>query len=91
MTKSQFVDQVAAEAGLERSQAADAVEAALAVIERSLGQGGEVTLTGFGRFHVAERGARRGVNPRTGEAMQIATTTVPRFTAGSSLKRAVRS
>jgi DNA-binding protein HU-beta len=91
VTKSEFVDQVAAQAGLERKQAADAVDAMLAVIEHSLARGGEVTLTGFGKFHVAERGARQGVNPRTGEAIQIAATSVPRFTAGSSLKKAVRS
>jgi DNA-binding protein HU-beta len=91
VTKSEFVDQVAAQAGLERKQAADAVDAVLAVIERSLAEGGEVTLTGFGKFHVAERGARQGVNPRTGESIQIAATSVPRFTAGSSLKKAVRS
>ncbi len=91
VTKSQFVDQVAAEAGLERQQAADAVEAAMTVIERCLGRGDEVTLTGFGRFHVGERGARNGVNPRTGVPMRIPTTMVPRFTAGSALKRAVRS
>ncbi len=91
MTKSEFVDQVAAQAGLERKQAADAVDAVLAVIEGTLARGGEVTLTGFGKFHVAERGARRGVNPRTGEAIQIAATSIPRFTAGSSLKKAVRS
>lgn len=91
MTKSEFVDQVAAQAGLERKQAADAVHAVLEVIENALAHGGEVTLTGFGKFHVAERGARPGVNPRTGEAIQIAATSVPRFTAGSSLKKAVRS
>jgi DNA-binding protein HU-beta len=91
VTKSEFVDQVAAQAGLDRKQAADAVDAVLAVVENALAQGGEVTLTGFGKFHVAERGARQGVNPRTGESMQIAATRVPRFTAGSSLKKSVRS
>jgi DNA-binding protein HU-beta len=91
VTKSEFVDQVAARAGLERKQALDAVDAALAVVEDALAHGGEITLTGFGKFHVAERGARQGVNPRTGEPIQIAATRVPRFTAGSSLKKAVRS
>jgi DNA-binding protein HU-beta len=91
VTKSEFVDQVAARAGLERKQALDAVDAALAVVEDALAHGGEITLTGFGKFHVAERGARQGVNPRTGEPIQIAATRVPRFTAGSALKKAVRS
>jgi DNA-binding protein HU-beta len=91
VTKSELVDEVSVRAGLDRGQALDAVDAALAVIEATLAGGGEVTLTGFGKFHVGERGARRGVNPRTGEPMRIASMRVPRFTAGSSLKKAVRS
>jgi nucleoid DNA-binding protein len=89
--KSEFVDRVAVEAHLERPQAAAAVAAALVVIERSLAEGEDITLTGFGRFHVGVRVSRNGVNPRTGKPMRIAATTVPRFTAGSSLKKAVRS
>lgn len=91
MTKSEFIDRVATEAGLDRKQALDAVDAAIALVERALAAGDEVTLTGFGKFHVAERGARPGVNPRTGEPIQIAATRVPRFTAGTALKKAVRS
>ena len=91
MTKSEFVDRVADSAGLDRLQAAAAVDAALTVITGTLANGGEVTLTGFGKFHVADRGARQGVNPRTGESMRISATRVPRFTAGSALKKAVRS
>jgi DNA-binding protein HU-beta len=49
-----------------------------------------VTVAGFGKFHVSNRGARRGVNPRTGERIQIAASRVPRFTAGSGLKNAVK-
>lgn len=91
MTKSEFIDRVATEAGLDRKQALDAVDAVIALVERALAAGDEVTLTGFGKFHVAERGARPGVNPRTGEPIQIAAVRVPRFTAGAALKKAVRS
>jgi DNA-binding protein HU-beta len=59
-------------------------------IEGALGAGEEVNFTGFGQFHVAERGAREGRNPRTGETMTIAASKVPRFTAGSGLKKAVK-
>lgn len=90
MTKSEFVDRVAESAGLDRRDAAAAVDAALALIAEELAAGGDVTLTGFGKFHVAERGARQGVNPRTGAPMQIQATRIPRFTAGSALKKAVR-
>jgi DNA-binding protein HU-beta len=90
MSKSEFVDKVAAEAGLSKKDAASAVDAVLNTIESTLKGGGEVTFTGFGKFHVADRGAREGRNPRTGESMQIAATRVPRFTAGSGLKKAIK-
>jgi DNA-binding protein HU-beta len=90
MSKSEFVDKVAQEAGLSKKDAAAAVEAVLNTIESTLQGGGEVTFTGFGKFHVASRGAREGRNPRTGETMQIAASKVPRFTAGSGLKKAIK-
>jgi len=90
MTKSDFVDKVAAEAGLSKKDAGAAVDAVISTIESSLKSGEEVSFTGFGKFHVAKRGAREGRNPRTGETMQIAASNVPRFTAGSGLKKAVK-
>ena len=90
MSKSEFVDKVASEAGLSKKDAGAAVDAMLGTIEGELKNGGEVSFTGFGKFHVAERGAREGRNPRTGESMQIAATKVPRFTAGSGLKKAIK-
>ena len=90
MSKSEFVDKVAAESGLSKKDAGAAVDAVLKTIEGELKSGGEVTFTGFGKFHVAQRGAREGRNPRTGETMAIAATKVPRFTAGSGLKKAIK-
>jgi DNA-binding protein HU-beta len=90
MTKSDFVDKVAAEAGLSKKDAGSAVDAVISTIETALKSGDEVSFTGFGKFHVAKRGAREGRNPRTGETMQIAASNVPRFTAGSGLKKAVK-
>jgi len=90
MSKSEFVDKVAEEAGLSKKDAAAAVDAVLNTIEGELKGGGEVSFTGFGKFHVAQRGAREGRNPRTGESMKIAATKVPRFTAGSGLKKAIK-
>jgi DNA-binding protein HU-beta len=90
MTKSEFVDKVAGESGLSKKDAGAAVDAVIASIENELKSGGEVNFTGFGKFHVANRGAREGRNPRTGETMTIAASKVPRFTAGSGLKKAVK-
>jgi len=91
MTKSEFVEQVAGKADIGKKEAGDAVDAVLEVIQDTLSRGSDVTFSGFGKFHVAERGARQGVHPRTGEAIDIAASKVPRFTAGSGLKKAVKS
>ena len=90
MTKSEFIDQVAAKAGLSKKQAGDAVDAVLETISSTLAGGGDVAFTGFGKFHVQSRAARTGVNPRTKEKVAIAAARVPKFTAGSSLKSAVK-
>jgi DNA-binding protein HU-beta len=90
VTKSEFVDQVAASSGLSKGDAGSAVDAVLDTILSTLQRGGEISFTGFGKFSVADRGARQGVNPQTGERIQIAATRVPRFSAGSSLKKAVK-
>ena len=91
MTKQEFVDQVSNEAGIGKSEAGKAVDAFLVVVEETLKRGGEINFTGFGKFSVAQRGARQGVNPQTGERIQIAASKVPRFSAGSGLKKAVKS
>jgi DNA-binding protein HU-beta len=90
VTKSEFVDQVASESNLSKGDAGEAVDAVLTVIEDTLKRGGEVNFTGFGKFSVADRGARQGVNPQTGERIQIAASRVPRFSAGSALKKSVK-
>ena len=90
MTKAEFIDSVASKAGLSKKDAGAAVDSVLRSIESALGSGEEVNFTGFGKFHVAERGAREGRNPRTGETMTISASRVPRFTAGSGLKKAVK-
>ena len=89
-TKAEFVDKVAAKSGLSKKDAGAAVDAVIGSIEDSLKSGDEVSFTGFGKFHVANRGAREGRNPRTGETMTIAASRVPRFTAGYGLKKAVK-
>jgi DNA-binding protein HU-beta len=90
VTKSEFVDQVASESGLSKGDATKAVEASLQVIEDTLKRGGEINFTGFGKFSVADRGARQGVNPQTGERIQIAASKVPKFSAGSALKKSIK-
>jgi len=91
VTKSEFVDRLASNNDLSKKEAEAAVDVVIDGIEEALARGEEVSLTGFGKFHVAQRGAREGKHPRTGEAIQIAASQVPRFTAGAKLKQAVRA
>ena len=90
MTKQEFVEQVASKSGLSRSDASKAVDAMLDSITDALRSGQDVAFTGFGKFSASARKARQGVNPRTGEKVNIPATTVPKFTAGSQLKQAVK-
>jgi DNA-binding protein HU-beta len=91
VTKAEFLDQLASDERLGSKKAAsDAVDAVLETIANSLSSGEEVAFTGFGKFHVAERGPRQGVNPRTGERITIPGGKVPRFSAGSALKSQVK-
>lgn len=90
MTKQEFITQVSDKSGLSTRDAQKAVEAFLDTITDTLKSGGDVNFTGFGKFSAAARAARQGVNPRTGERVEIAATTVPKFSAGSQLKAAVK-
>ena len=91
MTKTEFVDRLARDGRIgSKKHAADAVEAVLDGITDSLRGGDSVTFTGFGKFSVAERGPRQGVNPRTGERITIAGGRVPKFSAGAGLKSKVK-
>ena len=89
MNKSQLIEHVASKTDMPKREAADAVDAVLQTIEESLSRGGEISLTGFGKFSVAQRNARQGRNPRTGETIEIKAARVPRFSAGAGLKSAV--
>jgi len=73
-----------------KKEAADSLSALLDTITSALTKGDKVTITGFGTFSTSKRAARAGVNPRTGEKIQIKATVVPKFKAGKSLKDAVR-
>jgi DNA-binding protein HU-beta len=91
MTKQDFVKRVADKSGLSPRDAGKAVDAFLDSITEALKSRESVSFTGFGKFSTSERAAREGVNPRNPEQkVQIPAATVPKFTAGSSLKSAVR-
>ncbi len=90
MTKQDFIQKVAHKSGLTARDAGKAVDAFLESVTETLKSGDTVNFTGFGKFSAAARAARSGVNPRTGERVQIGATIVPKFSAGSQLKAALK-
>ncbi len=90
MTKQEFVGRVAQKSGLSQRDAAKAVDAFLDSLQETMRSGDSVSFTGFGKFTTSERKARTGVNPRTGEKVNIAASRVPKFSAGSALKSAIK-
>jgi DNA-binding protein HU-beta len=91
MNKTELAGQIAERAGVSATQAGRVLDATLQSIEAALAAGDEVSITGFGKFSVANRAPRQGVNPATGEPMAIAASKAPRFSAGSRLKEAVKA
>lgn len=89
MNKSDLISAVAANTGLSKAATGKALDAVLEVIGDSLMNDESVQLVGFGTFKTSERKARTGRNPQTGEAIQIAASRVPIFSAGKTLKESL--
>ncbi|MGW7248129.1 HU family DNA-binding protein [Streptomyces decoyicus] len=85
MNKAQLVEAIADKLG-GRQNAADAVDAVLDAIVRSVVTGDRVSVTGFGSFEKVDRPARYARNPQTGERVRVKKTSVPRFRAGQGFK-----
>lgn len=90
LTKAEMVDKMAEAADISKVAAGKALAAALDGIKASLKKGQKVSLVGFGTFSITKRKARKGRNPKTGEAIKIAAAKVPKFSAGKDLKTAVK-
>lgn len=89
MNKSELIDAIAEESGLTKVDAAKALDAITGAIVNAVASGDSVSLIGFGTFKASARAAREGQNPKTGEKLTIAATTVPKFSAGATFKAAV--
>lgn len=85
MNKTELVAAMAEKAGLSKADAAKALNAYVDVVKEQLAQGDSIALVGFGTFSVAERPARTGRNPRTGETIQIAASKNVKFKAGKGI------
>ncbi len=86
MNKAELIDTIADKTGQTKADTTNALDALLETIEATVAGGGKVQLVGFGNFEPHHRAARAGRNPQTGEPIEIAESTVPKFTPGKSFK-----
>ncbi|MCJ7540529.1 MAG: HU family DNA-binding protein [Desulfobacterales bacterium] len=89
MNKADIVNEIAKVVKTKKDAQA-AMDCVLSSIAKALENGDSVSLVGFGTFKVAERKARKGRNPQTGEEIDIKASKVPKFVAGKTLKEAVK-
>jgi DNA-binding protein HU-beta len=89
VNKSDLIEAIAEAADISKAAAERALDGTVEAITTSLQKGDMVTLVGFGTFHVGDRKARSGRNPRTGDTIEIKASKVPKFRAGKALKDAV--
>ena len=85
MNKTEFINAVAEQSGLSKVDSKKAVEAFIQTISNEMKEGGKVALLGFGSFSTAEKAARKGVNPKTKEVIDIPARKVVKFKAGAEL------
>jgi len=90
MTKEEMVNKIAADAGISKRQANDALNSFFGNVTTNLKKGKKVSFVGFGTFSVSKRKARVGRNPQTGDKINIPASKVPHFRAGKSLRDAVK-
>ncbi|MDH6312930.1 DNA-binding protein HU-beta [Parabacteroides sp. PFB2-10] len=90
MNKTEFINAVSEKAGLSKVDAKKAVEAFVETVSNELKAGGKVALLGFGSFSVTEKAARKGVNPKTKQPINIPARKTVKFKAGSELSDIVK-
>ena len=89
MNKQELIALIAEEHGMSKAQAGRVVDSVFDNIVKALAQGDTFQLVGFGTLKTAKRDARQSRNPRTGEAIQVPATVVPKFIPGKAFKDAV--
>jgi DNA-binding protein HU-beta len=86
MTKADLIDSLSNALDLPKGQAERLVNAVFDDIVSALRRGEKVNIAGFGSFNVAERKARTGRNPKTGDPIDIPASKSAKFKAGKALK-----
>lgn len=86
MTKTELVNAIAKQGEIEKKAAKAFLETLTGLVTKEIKKGGEVPLTGLGKFKVQKRKARWGRNPQTGEKIRIQAKKVVKFTVAKTLK-----
>ncbi|GAA0693979.1 DNA-binding protein HU-beta [Clostridium cadaveris] len=86
MNKADLISRMADKSELNKKQTEAALKAFVESVEEALESGDKVQLVGFGTFETRERAERTGRNPKTGEEIKIAASTMPVFKAGKEFK-----
>ncbi len=90
MNKTELINAIAEKANITKVQAKAALEATINTVSEQLAKGDKVVLVGFGTFAVSEKTARKGINPRTKETIEIPARKVVKFKVGAELNNAVK-
>ena len=90
MNKAELIEGVSDKTGLTKKETGNVIDAITDTVKETLSKGERITLVGFGTFHVRQRKAREGRNPRTGKKLEIPAKKVPKFKAGKNLREAVK-
>lgn len=91
MNKAELVSAIAEKSGQSAAAVGEVLGAFEDIVTSTVAGGGKVQLAGFLSFEKAERAARTGRNPSTGEEMQIPASKVPKVKVGKSFKDAVNT
>jgi integration host factor subunit alpha len=86
LTKANIIDVIPEDLGLTRKKSAEVLETLLEIIKRTLGNGEDVLISGFGKFCVNQKNARRGRNPATGDEMMLDPRKVVTFKCSGKLR-----
>ena len=86
MKKTELIAAIAEQSGLTKKDAEKALNATIDTIIKTVAEGDKIQLTGFGTFEQRQRNARTGVDPRTGNSIEIPASKVPAFKAGKGFK-----
>lgn len=90
VNKDALVHAIVEKTDLSKRDVEAVIECMIDEVTNELRRGNKITLTGFGTFKVSDRAAREGINPQTKAKITIPAMKVPKFTAGKTLKEAVK-